>query len=78
MNNLAMVYDNQGKYAQAEALNSQVLETKRRVLGPEHSETLISMNNLAWSQSLQGKYALAQPLYMQVLETRRRVSKTCM
>jgi Tfp pilus assembly protein PilF len=35
MNNLAVVYDDQGKYAQAEALYSQTLEIQRRVLpGP--------------------------------------------
>ena len=37
----------QGKYAQAEALYSQTLEIQRRVLGPEHPDTLMSMNNLA-------------------------------
>jgi hypothetical protein len=30
----------QGKYAQAEALHSQVLRIQRRVLGPEHPDTL--------------------------------------
>ena len=47
MNNLAIVYDEQGKYPQAEALYSQTLEIRRRVLGPEHPDTLGSMNNLA-------------------------------
>ena len=47
MNNLANVYDVQGKYAQAETLDSQTLEIQRRVLGPEHPDTLRSMNNLA-------------------------------
>ena len=36
MNNLASVYFEQGKYAQAEALYSEALEIQRRVLGPEH------------------------------------------
>ena len=40
MNNLADVYDEEGKYAQAEALYSQTLEIQRRVLGPEHPDTL--------------------------------------
>ena len=40
MNNLAVAYYFQGKYAQAEALYSQTLEIRRRVLGPEHPNTL--------------------------------------
>ena len=47
MNNLANVYYAQGKYPQAEALDSQALEIQRRVLGPEHPDTLESMSNLA-------------------------------
>jgi tetratricopeptide (TPR) repeat protein len=63
----------QGKYAQAEALDSQALEIKRRVLGPEHPRTLISMNALAADYFVQGKYAQAQALYTQTLEISRRV-----
>ena len=32
---------------EAEALNRQVLEARRRTLGPEHPDTLASMSNLA-------------------------------
>ena len=63
----------QGKYAQAEALFSQTLEIQRRVLGPEHASTLMSMDNLASVQYVQGKYAQAQALFNQTLEVRRRV-----
>jgi hypothetical protein len=38
MFNLANVYASEGKYAQAEALHSQTLEIRRRVVGPEHPE----------------------------------------
>ena len=47
MNNLASVYFDEGKYAQAEALSNQTLEIRRRVLGPEHHYTLKSMDILA-------------------------------
>ena len=73
MNNLAIVYYEQGKYAQAEALHSQTLEIRRRVLGPEHPDTLASMNNLAIVYYEQGKYAQAEALYSQTLEIQRRV-----
>jgi len=44
---LAVVYEHEGKYAQAEELNRETLEIRRRVLGAEHPATLASMNNLA-------------------------------
>jgi hypothetical protein len=47
MNNLAGSYNDQGKYAQAEALYSQTLEISRRVLGREHPDTLMCMGKLA-------------------------------
>jgi len=33
MDNLANIYEDEGKYTQAETLHSQTLEIKRRVLG---------------------------------------------
>jgi hypothetical protein len=47
MSNLAMVFYQQGKLAQAEALGSQTLAVERSVLGLEHPDTLNSMTNLA-------------------------------
>jgi tetratricopeptide (TPR) repeat protein len=73
MHNLAQVYYREGKYAQAEALHSQTLEIKRRVLGAEHSDTLGSMTNLAHVYDQQGKYAQAEALRSRTLEIQRRV-----
>jgi hypothetical protein len=55
MNNLADVFNDEGRYGQAEALYSQTLEIERRVLDPEHSYTLLSMNDLASVYSDEGK-----------------------
>ena len=75
MDGVASAYYGQGKYAQAEALYSQTLEIRRRVLGPEHPDTLNSMNNLASEGYIpQGKYAQAETLLSQALEILRRVS----
>ena len=63
----------QGKYAEAEALESQTLEIDRRVLGPEHLDTLKSMKNLANVYNAQGKYEQAETLGSQALEIERRV-----
>jgi tetratricopeptide (TPR) repeat protein len=71
MNNLAEAYCSHGKYAQAEALQSQTLEIRRRVLGPEHPSTLYSMNRLANIYHQQGKYGLAETQAAQALAGRR-------
>ena len=47
MNNLANVLDDEGHYAEAEKLYRETLDIRRRVLGPEHPDTLWSTNNLA-------------------------------
>ena len=39
MNALALLYEEAGKYAQAEPLHTKVLEIRRRVLGGEHRST---------------------------------------
>jgi non-specific serine/threonine protein kinase/serine/threonine-protein kinase len=50
-----------------------VLEVRRRVLGPEHPDTLISMSNLGILYQKQGKSADAEAIYTKILEVRRRV-----
>ena len=47
MNSLAVLDKERGQYAKAERVTADVLETSRRVLGPEHPTTLRLMNNLA-------------------------------
>jgi len=73
MSNLANIYNSRGKYAQAETLFSQAVATERRVLGPEHPETLLSMANLANVYESQGKFAQAEALFSQTLSIQRRV-----
>ena len=73
MNNLAVVLQGRGKLEEAEPLYRQVLEARRRFLGPEHPQTLIATHNLAWVLQGRGKLEEAEPLCRQVLEARRRV-----
>jgi tetratricopeptide (TPR) repeat protein len=72
MGNLADTYNKQGTYAQAEALFRQTLEISRRVLGPEHTNTLLCLSDFASMYQRQGKYALAETHAAQVLAGRRR------
>jgi Tetratricopeptide repeat len=55
MANLASTYRNQGRWTQAEELDVQVMETRKRLLGPEHPGTLTSMNNLAYTFKSQNR-----------------------
>lgn len=48
-----------GGYGAAKELFVQVMETRKRVLGQEHPDTLNSMANLAWTLRSQEKNIMA-------------------
>jgi tetratricopeptide (TPR) repeat protein len=73
MANLALTYQNQGRWTEAEKLGIRVSETRQRVLGEEHPETLISIGNLASTYQNQGRWTEAEKLEIRVSETRQRV-----
>jgi len=72
MHVMGSVYDNLGLYPRAESLLTRAVEIRRRVLGPEHPNTLISMNNLALVLNHEGHYAEAEKLYRETLDIQRR------
>ena len=72
MGNLALTYRQQGKTAEAAALQEQVLEKSQRILGGDHPDTLTAMGNLALTYWQQGKTAETAALEEQVLEKTRR------
>jgi tetratricopeptide (TPR) repeat protein len=72
MTSLAGVYAARGNYAQAEALDRQVIEIQRRVLGPKHPDTLTSLSYLASLYQRWGKYGLAQTYAQEALAERRQ------
>ena len=67
LNNLAALYNRQGKYKQAEPLYQRALAICERMLGPEHPSTAQSLNNLATLYYAQGKYTEAEPLFKRAL-----------
>nr|WP_232224256.1 tetratricopeptide repeat protein [Mastigocladopsis repens] len=73
LNNLALLYDSQGRYSEAEPLYQQALELRKRLLGEEHPDVAQSLNNLAYLYRSQGRYIEAEPLYQQALELRKRL-----
>ncbi|KAF2726793.1 hypothetical protein EJ04DRAFT_452655, partial [Polyplosphaeria fusca] len=64
---------NQGRWREAEQLEVQVMETRKRVLGDEHPDALISMNNLAFTLKGQVIYDKAIPLLEKCCQLRLRV-----
>jgi CHAT domain-containing protein/Tfp pilus assembly protein PilF len=63
-----------GKPAEAVTFAKQVLETRERLLGPDHPRTATSLNNFALYKSrLKGSDAEVEPLYLRVLKIRETV-----
>ena len=72
MGNLALVLAGEKHYADAEKLFRDALAIKRKVLGPEHRSTLVTMGNLADVLTSEDQYSEAEPLIRQTLEIERR------
>ncbi|MDA2914716.1 tetratricopeptide repeat protein, partial [Acidobacteriia bacterium AH_259_A11_L15] len=67
LNNLALLYHNQGRYDEAEPLYQRSLAILEQALGPEHRHVASALNNLAGLSYDRGRYALAEPLYQRAL-----------
>jgi len=67
LSNLAELYREQGKYAQAEPLHQQSLAIREKALGKDHPDFAGSLNNLALLHQELGNYVAAEPLYQQSL-----------
>ena len=73
LNNLAALYNLQGKYTEAEPLSKRSLAIREKALGPDHPDVATSLNNLAALYRAQGRYAEAEPLYQRALAIREKV-----
>lgn len=56
-----------------EELEVQGIETRKKVLGSEHPETLSSIGNLASKYQNQGSWKEAEELGVQGMETKKKV-----
>jgi tetratricopeptide (TPR) repeat protein len=72
LTNLARVYEDQKKFAEAEAMFRQALRERRRVLKDDHPATTSAMNDLAVLLKEMGKDDEAEALHREALERRRR------
>jgi non-specific serine/threonine protein kinase/serine/threonine-protein kinase len=73
MQTMGEVYWSLGLYGQAEPLFQNAFETRRRLLGPEHPETLTSMDYLSRNLERQGQYSKAENLVRGSYDIRLRV-----
>jgi hypothetical protein len=73
MNRLSGALREQGHYPEAEKLERETLDIQRRVLGPEHPDTLASITQLAATLYYEGRYSEAEKLGQQALESKRRI-----
>jgi tetratricopeptide (TPR) repeat protein len=59
LNNLALLYQSQGRYTEAEPLYLEALDLTKRLLGDNHPSVAASFNNLAFLYESQGRYSEA-------------------
>jgi CHAT domain-containing protein len=64
---LALLYEDQERYVDAEPLMKRSLAITERALGPGHLEVATSLNILASLYSDEGRYADAEPLFKRAL-----------
>jgi tetratricopeptide (TPR) repeat protein len=70
LDNLALLYRAQGRYAEAEPLYQRSLAISEKALGPEHPEVATSLNNRAALYQAQGRYAEAELHHQRALAIR--------
>jgi tetratricopeptide (TPR) repeat protein len=71
---LAIVYSEEGKYAQSEALLRPALGLEERLLGPADRDTRLAMDELAWVYFRERKYGLTEALNHRLLAIDRCAS----
>lgn len=74
MNNLSLIYQDQGRWKEAEELQvqMQVIETRKQVLGLEYPNTLTSMSSLAYTWKSLGNNQTAFALMNECFELRTK------
>ena len=65
--------DEQGYSNEAEKLEIQVLNARKKILGEDHPETILAMENLASTYSNLGKYTEAEKAQIQVLDAKNKI-----
>jgi tetratricopeptide (TPR) repeat protein len=72
LNNLAGLYESQGRYDEALPLYQRTVEIFEKQLGENHPHVATSLNNLAGLYESQGRYDEVLPLYQRSLAIREK------
>jgi len=67
LNNLALLYENLGRYSEAEPLYKRSLTIREKAHGKDHPNVGTTLNNLASLYQTLGRYAEVEPLYRRSL-----------
>jgi tetratricopeptide (TPR) repeat protein len=73
LDNLALLCQAQGRYADAEPLHKRSLAILEKAFGADHPNVAKALNNLAALYDDQGRYADAEPLYRRSLAVQEKV-----
>ena len=69
-----MLLREQGYFKEAETLSKKVVDTRNRIVGGEHTDTINAMANLAATYRNLGKYTESEKLEVQVLNARNKIA----
>ena len=67
-----MLYNNQGRYKEAEPLYRRSLAIEEKAVGRDHPSVASTLNNLAELYRALGRYKEAEPLYRRSLDIKKR------
>ena len=73
MNNLGLLWHEQGKLAEAEMMSTRALQGYEKALRPKHISTLNTINNLGLLWHDQGKLAEAEAMFTRALQGREEI-----
>ncbi len=68
VNNLGLLYADQGKLVEAEEMYQRALDGKEKAWGPDHTSTLDTVNDLGNLYADQGKLVEAEEMYRRALD----------
>lgn len=78
LNNLATIYADQQQWDKAEPIHRRALDIRRRLLGNDHPQTVMSINNFGWmlyrgAEGKPAKLAEAESLLREALATNEKL-----
>jgi hypothetical protein len=71
--NFALVMQENRDWNTAEVLHNQMIEMRKKLLGPEHPHSLSSRGNLASTYSKQERWNEAEQLQLQMMDMRKKI-----